>query len=93
MLDINHIREHKEDVKKNISRRGEKYDPNLVDELLNYDKEWRKLKEEVDNLRHQRNQLSEEINKLIKEDRKIFILKFYRNYNAKRHFKRKGRGI
>ncbi len=74
MLDINFIIEHKENVKKNISRRGDRYNPKLVDELLNYDKEWRELKGKADELRHERNKITLEITKLSKEKKDISIL-------------------
>ncbi|MBI2148521.1 serine--tRNA ligase [Candidatus Woesearchaeota archaeon] len=71
MLDINFIRDNKEEVKKNIRRRGEKYNPKLVDELLDFDKEWRELKGKIDNLRHERNEITLQITKLSKEKKDI----------------------
>ena len=67
MLDINFIRENKELIKKSIMKRGVKYNPNLVDELLNLDESWRKLKGELDKLRHERNKITLEVTKLKQE--------------------------
>ena len=64
MLDINFIRENKELVKKSIMKRGVKYNPNLVDELLNLDESWRKLKGELDKLNiNSRDELNEALSK------------------------------
>ena len=71
MLDINFIREHKEEVKNNLKKRGDKYNPKIVDELISYDKEWRELKGKVDSLRHERNELTLQITKLSKEKKDI----------------------
>lgn len=71
MLDINFIREHKEDVKNNLKKRGDRYDPKVIDELVDYDKEWRELKGKVDDLRHGRNELTLQITKLSKEKKDI----------------------
>src|SRR3989344_1107569 len=71
MLDINFIRENPEAVKKNIAKRGEKYNPQLVDQLLKLDKEWRELRGSVDSLRHERNKLTLQITKLSKEKKDI----------------------
>ena len=70
MLDINLIREKPEVVKKNQIKAGKS--PKDVDELLKLDREWRSKKKEVDDLRAERNNISEEINKLKKkkEDKK-----------------------
>lgn len=71
MLDMNFIREHKEDVKNNLKKRGNRYNPKVVDELVDYDKEWRELKGKIDDLRHERNELTLQITKLSKEKRDI----------------------
>lgn len=71
MLDINFIRENPEAVKKNISKRGERYNPQLVNQLLKLDKEWRELRGKVDSLRHERNELTLQITKLSKEKKDI----------------------
>jgi len=71
MLDINFIRENPDLVKSNIKKRGDKYKPDIIDELLNADKEWRELKGKSDNLRHERNELTLQITKLSKEKKDI----------------------
>lgn len=60
MLDINLIRDNPEIVKKSQKKRGFSVDD--INEVLNLDKEWRKLKGQVDSLRQKRNKISNEIN-------------------------------
>jgi seryl-tRNA synthetase len=60
MIDIKILREKPEIIKESQKKRG--LDPKEVDRLLELDKEWRELKEEVDKLRARRNKVSEEIN-------------------------------
>ncbi len=74
MLDITFLRENFKLVKTNIKRRGDKSNPELVDEVLNLDKEWRELKGKVDELRHERNKITLEITKLSKEKKDISAL-------------------
>ncbi|MCI12714.1 serine-tRNA ligase-like, partial [Trifolium medium] len=71
MLDINLFREDKED-------KGHKCDPEriresqrrrfasveVVDEIINLDKEWRKRQYELDNLRKEINKINKEVSKL-----------------------------
>lgn len=61
MLDINLLREHPEMVKASEKKRGR--DPKGVDEVLNLDGQWRKELKKVEELKHKRNVVSEEINK------------------------------
>lgn len=70
MLDINFVREHPDIVKQSEKRRG--HDLSLVTQVLNFDEEWRKALKEVEVLKHQRNVVSEEINKAkkAKEEKK-----------------------
>ncbi|MBI2102290.1 serine--tRNA ligase [Candidatus Woesearchaeota archaeon] len=70
MLDINFVREHPEIVKQSEKRRG--HDLSLVPQVLKFDEEWRKALKEVEILKHQRNVVSEEINKAkkAKEEKK-----------------------
>jgi len=65
MLDIKIIRESPELVKDSMKKRG--LDEKEVDTLLNLDKEWRELKQENDNLRSERNKISEKINEAKKK--------------------------
>lgn len=60
MIDINLVRNETEMVRENLSRRGKDY-PKMVDELLEKDGKWRKLKTENQELQHKRNVLSKEI--------------------------------
>lgn len=69
MLDINLIREKPNLVKASEKKRGK--DIKIVDRVLTLDKQWRQLKQEVDNLRHKRNQISQEINQAKKKSKDI----------------------
>jgi len=62
MLDIKIIRENPELVKENIKKKFQNQKLPLVDEILKKDSEWRKAKFEADNLRKERNIVSEGIN-------------------------------
>jgi seryl-tRNA synthetase len=61
MLDINLIRNNPEIVKESQIKRG--FPTEDIDKVIKLDKEWRELKEQVDNLRAKRNKISEQINK------------------------------
>lgn len=63
MIDIKLIRENPELVKENIKKKFQNQKLPLVDEIKKKDEEWRKLKFQVDNLRKERNKISENINK------------------------------
>ena len=67
MIDIRLIRENPNLVKENMKKKFKDEKLYLVDEILEYDKELKKVRSESDALRHSRNVLSEEINKLKKE--------------------------
>src|SRR3989344_7279170 len=60
MLDINLFRNSPEIIKKSQKQRG--LDVSDVDKVIKLDSDWRKLKEETDNLRARRNKISLEIN-------------------------------
>ncbi len=62
MLDLNFIRENTEKVKAAIKNRNLKID---LDVLINLDAERRKVLQELDELRHERNIFSEEVGKLM----------------------------
>ncbi len=66
MLDIRLIREQPERVRENLARRRDARVLALFDELLEVDAEWRRLKQENDHLRQERNSVSEAINNAIK---------------------------
>ena len=61
MIDIKLIRENPELVKESQKKRS--MSERIVDDFLKLDKKWKELKHEIDNLRSQRNKISEEINK------------------------------
>lgn len=61
MMSIEIIREEPEIVKKDLQKRGEKEKLEWVDELREKDKVWRKLKQQTDQLKHERNVLSQKI--------------------------------
>ena len=67
MLDIDFIRENPEIVKQGLQKRQDIEKIRWLEDLIHKDKEWRSLKQEIDNLRHKRNLASEEINKLKKQ--------------------------
>lgn len=66
MIDINLIRENKELVKENIKKKFQDDKLPLVDEVYNLDVSYRKIKTEGDNLRGERNKLSDQIGELIR---------------------------
>ena len=66
MLSIKFIRENPEIVKKSLKKRKDTEKITWVDELLKVDEGWRSLKQKVDDLRHQRNLVTEEIMNLRK---------------------------
>jgi seryl-tRNA synthetase len=76
MIDIKLIRENPELVKENIKKKGKKEKLHLVDEIKKKDEEWRKLKYQADNLRKERNIVSEGINqaKKAKDEKKAIEL-------------------
>ena len=70
MIDINLIRNNPDLVKENIKKKFQDAKLPLVDEVVNLDKENRSLKTEAENIRSQRNKLSAEVGKLMKEGKK-----------------------
>jgi seryl-tRNA synthetase len=68
MIDINLIREKEAFVKKSCEERG--YDCDIKG-VVEKDKEWRFLKQEVDSLKHRRNIVTEEIRQLKTEKKSI----------------------
>lgn len=67
MIDIKLIRENKDLVKENIKKKFQDEKLPLVDEIFNEDIEYRKVKTEADNLRKERNALSDSIGQLVRE--------------------------
>ena len=70
MIDIKLIRENKELVKENIKKKFQDNKLHLVDEVEKLDIEFRKIKQEGDNLRNLKNQKSSEIGLLMREGKK-----------------------
>jgi seryl-tRNA synthetase len=67
MLDIKLIREHPEIVRNNLQKRGDLEKIKMLEELIKLDKEWRQFLTRVNELRHRRGIVTEEIAKLKKE--------------------------
>ncbi len=61
MIDIKDLRENSEKYRKNM--RKKERDVKVIDRVLKLDKSWRDVKLRADNLRHERNKISETINK------------------------------
>jgi seryl-tRNA synthetase len=71
MLDIRFIRENLSIVKKDLEKRKDKEKIKWVDDLIKKDKEYRNLLQLNQDLRHKRNIITNEINKLKKEGQDI----------------------
>ena len=69
MIDINLLRQDPERVKKNIKKKFQDEKLHLVDEVIALDKLHRELKQQGDNIRAERNSMSAEIGKLMREKR------------------------
>ena len=67
MLDIKLVRDHPEIVKKNLLKRGERDKIEMLNNLIKYDIEWRKMLAEANKLRHKRKIITSEISKLKKQ--------------------------
>jgi len=70
MIDIILIRENPEKVKDNIKKKFQNEKLELVDKVIELDTKWRKEKKRVDDMRAERNKISESINKLMKDSKK-----------------------
>lgn len=60
MIDVKHMKENPALYRENAKRKFK--DPKVIDEALRLDEHWRKIKLIADNLRRDRNSISEEIN-------------------------------
>src|SRR3989344_7462445 len=67
MLDIKFIKENQKLVKENIKKKGQIERQPLVDQVVRQYEDSLKLKQEAEKLRHHRNELSEQINALVKQ--------------------------
>ena len=70
MIDIKLIRENKDLVKENIKKKFQDHKLSIVDEVYNLDIEYRETKFKADNLRNEKNKLSDSIGALMR-DKKI----------------------
>ena len=70
MLDIKFVRENPELVKENIKKKFQDHKLELVDQVIELDKEYRGFQLEGDNLRMERNSLSKEIGNLMREGKR-----------------------
>ena len=70
MLDIKFVRENPEVVKQNIRNKFQDSKLELVDKVLELDKENREIKQEVEALRAERNKISKQIGALMAQGKK-----------------------
>lgn len=61
MLDIKLIREHPEVVRENLRKRNDPEKLQMLDELIHRDREWRRLLTRLNELRHERREITNEI--------------------------------
>jgi seryl-tRNA synthetase len=71
MMDIKLVREDPDSIVRSLEKRGAVQKVPLVEEAARLDLEWRKLKAEVDGLRHKQNQLTVEVATLKKKGEAI----------------------
>ena len=71
MIDINLVRNNFEEVKKNYEKRRNKTLISELKDLRKLDEEWRVNKKKLDELRHQKNNITKEIAQLKKENKDI----------------------
>ena len=82
MIDIKLIREQRELVCQNIKKKFQDEKLPLVDEIYELDKKFRNAKKEADDLRSQKNKLSDEIGSLMREGKKEEGLKIKEEIGA-----------
>ena len=70
MIDIKLIRENPDLVRENIKKKFQDEKLKLVDEIIEIDEKWRKLKYAEDDLRSSRNKISKKISELKKAGKK-----------------------
>lgn len=71
MLDIKLIREQPEIVRQNLKKRGDAEKLLMLDDLINYDRGWRRLLTKANELRHERRKTTNEIAALKKAGKPI----------------------
>ena len=70
MIDIKLIRENKDLVKENIKKKFQNEKLELVDKVYDLDTEFRKVKQELDNIKAEKNKKSSEIGSLMRDGKK-----------------------
>lgn len=70
MLDIKFVRENPDIVKENIKKKFQDHKIPMVDEVIKLDEEARKVQQEADSLRADRNKLSKQIGALMGQGKK-----------------------
>ena len=70
MLDIKFVRENPDAVKENIKKKFQDEKLVLVDEVLEFDQQYREAKTKADSLRGERNALSKQIGGLMAQGKK-----------------------
>ena len=82
MIDIKLIREQRDLVRENIKKKFQDEKLPLVDEIYELDKKFRNTKKEADDLRSQKNKLSDKIGSLMREGQKEEGLKIKEEIGA-----------
>ena len=70
MLDIKFVRENPDKVKENIKKKFQDKKLELVDKVIKLDEEYREVKVKADNLRSDRNSISDQIGSLMRDGKK-----------------------
>ena len=70
MIDLKFLRENPELVKENIKKKFQDHKLPLVDEVIELDKKAREAKQEADDLRSKKNQISKQIGALMAQGKK-----------------------
>ncbi|MDD5416940.1 MAG: serine--tRNA ligase [Candidatus Aenigmarchaeota archaeon] len=71
MLDIKLIRDDPDVVRKDLKKRKDSEKLEMLEELIEKDKEWRSINVEIEKLKQQRNSISKEISQLKKSEKDI----------------------
>jgi len=74
MLDINLIRSNPDVVRKDLQKRADSEKAEWLERLIEKDKQWRALMQEIDVLRQKRNTLSQQVNEFKKQGKDILPL-------------------
>ena len=82
MLDIKFLRENPNLVKENIKKKFQDHKLNLVDKVIDLDKQYREFQLKGDTLRMERNNTSKEIGNLMKSGKKAEAEKFKEKVNS-----------